>query len=63
MQSSRVGSQAITAGLSGEARGAALNAANESITNAWRVCMVLCCVSFVAALAVEHRKMKGQKKA
>ncbi|KAH8900476.1 MFS general substrate transporter [Thozetella sp. PMI_491] len=56
------GIKTITDGLSGEVRNSALEAVNDATIHAWRVCLVLCGISTIGALAVDHRKTRVTRK-
>lgn len=50
------GLTSLTKGLSGDVREAVLHAINNALIDAWRLPIVLTCISVVGALGVEHRK-------
>ncbi|KAH8680685.1 major facilitator superfamily domain-containing protein [Xylariales sp. PMI_506] len=47
----------LTDGLSAAAKTSVLGVVSESVVHSWQVCLGLCCISIIGALAVEHRKL------
>ncbi|KAL2819170.1 major facilitator superfamily domain-containing protein [Aspergillus granulosus] len=55
------GISALTDGLSGSSRNTILIVLNHALTRSWQLAVVLCCISIIGVLTVEHSKMKEKE--